>query len=662
MRCAGLLVAMLGLVSCQLVASDGDACLNDGNCSSGLVCCDGACRAACEGRDQRFRSGNPFTAMIKVAVISDLTPQVDFDGLTTRIDDGAETSFRLTAATHFDKARPVGVFNDVALGARRVSVTLTRDGQPVMERHTVLEVVADIDVTLALSRACIAMSCPASGADETVCHGGRCVPSACSSLDLASCGVPGCVLDSDCAPVTSCGVTACVDGLCVERPDDELCALDTVCRLGVGCVLPRPQCAADGDCHDYIDCTQDRCVGGRCRNLADDSACGAATCEPFARAADALSGCVPPPCDADTCRGSACEVAECVAGKCQTTPLCQNGERCCGDVCSADCAFPHACEGRAAGAICRPSAGACDVAERCDGVSLDCPADTLLGAGTVCRAAGGACDVAEVCTGVGPLCPENVLVPAATVCHPSLGACDPAEACTGASPACPIDLYASTSAVCRPAAGDCDEPETCTGSSIACPSDALRAGQVCRPAVGACDLEEVCGSGPACPADLFRPSTITCRAAAGPCDRAETCSGKAGVCPADAKQANGFVCRPGSQLCEANAVCDGVADSCPANAVKPANTLCRAASGVCDLDDRCNGSSIACPDRVRNGTLCDPGSACTNPASCNGVSHDCPSGGNVPDGTACDCIDVCFTCCAGVCGGAGCAGPGGDGN
>ncbi|HSI06797.1 MAG TPA: hypothetical protein VLC93_20065, partial [Myxococcota bacterium] len=77
-----MLIAAFGLASCQLVASDGDACLNDGNCSAGLICCDGACRADCEGRDQRFRSGNPFTAMITVGVISDLTPQLDFDGLT----------------------------------------------------------------------------------------------------------------------------------------------------------------------------------------------------------------------------------------------------------------------------------------------------------------------------------------------------------------------------------------------------------------------------------------------------------------------------------------------------------------------------------------------------------------------------------------------------
>jgi hypothetical protein len=103
-------------------------------------------------------------------------------------------------------------------------------------------------------------------------------------------------------------------------------------------------------------------------------------------------------------------------------------------------------------------------------------------------------------------------------------------------------------------------------------------------------------------------------------------------------------------------------NACPANTVKPANAVCRAVNGVCDLEDRCNGASIACPDAVRNGTQCDSGSVCTNAAYCNGVSYDCPSGGNVADGTACNCTDSCYVCCAGVCGGAGCGGGDGDGD
>jgi hypothetical protein len=59
-------------------------------------------------------------------------------------------------------------------------------------------------------------------------------------------------------------------------------------------------------------------------------------------------------------------------------------------------------------AACRPVAGACDVAESCDGVSDACPADQFLGVGVECRAAAGSCDVVEVCTGSSASCPADV--------------------------------------------------------------------------------------------------------------------------------------------------------------------------------------------------------------------------------------------------------------
>jgi hypothetical protein len=86
---------------------------------------------------------------------------------------------------------------------------------------------------------------------------------------------------------------------------------------------------------------------------------------------------------------------------------------------------------------CRASAGACDPAEQCDGVGVDCPADAKSTA--VCRAAAGACDVAESCDGVGDACPADVVRPAGTVCRASAGTCDVAESCDGTGVACPAD-------------------------------------------------------------------------------------------------------------------------------------------------------------------------------------------------------------------------------
>jgi len=92
------------------------------------------------------------------------------------------------------------------------------------------------------------------------------------------------------------------------------------------------------------------------------------------------------------------------------------------------------------GTECRPSAGGCDVAETCDGVSAACPADVLVAGGTECRASLGACDPAESCSGVSALCPGDALYPAGTECRPSSGAaCDPAEVCTGSDVTCPKD-------------------------------------------------------------------------------------------------------------------------------------------------------------------------------------------------------------------------------
>jgi hypothetical protein len=56
----------------------------------------------------------------------------------------------------------------------------------------------------------------------------------------------------------------------------------------------------------------------------------------------------------------------------------------------------------ASGTVCRSAAGLGDVAEACDGSSVDCPADGFASTVTVCRSVAGVCDVAENCTGSGP--------------------------------------------------------------------------------------------------------------------------------------------------------------------------------------------------------------------------------------------------------------------
>lgn len=119
----------------------------------------------------------------------------------------------------------------------------------------------------------------------------------------------------------------------------------------------------------------------------------------------------------------------------------------------------------------------------------------LASAGTLCRPVAGACDVAEVCTGTSPECPADAFRPAGFVCRPVAGDCDLEEVCSGTSPQCPADQFKPNTVECRPAAGVCDVAEFCTGSSAACPANQFRDSSF------ECDDGKFCtGGGPACPA------------------------------------------------------------------------------------------------------------------------------------------------------------------
>jgi hypothetical protein len=219
----------------------------------------------------------------------------------------------------------------------------------------------------------------------------------------------------------------------------------------------------------------------------------------------------------------------------------------------------------------------------CDGATAGCPADAFLAAGTTCRPSAGACDLAETCGGTSGVCPADAKSTA--VCRPAIGACDVAESCAGTANDCPADLVAPAGTACRSAAGDCDLAEACDGDAGTCPIDVFRpAGTSCRPAAGACDLAEACnGSGAACPADA--KSVAACRPAAGPCDLAEACNGIADDCPPDGKSTT--VCHPAANRCELAVSCDGLSNSCGALKPLPAGTLCSDDGATCDALQSC---------------------------------------------------------------------------
>jgi len=116
-----------------------------------------------------------------------------------------------------------------------------------------------------------------------------------------------------------------------------------------------------------------------------------------------------------------------------------------------------------AGTLCRESAGECDVAEYCDGVTPTCPPDQFALAETLCRASAGECDVAEYCDGVTPTCPQDQLAPLYTVCRAAAGLCDATENCTGIDVTCPPDALKPTGASCSDG-NVCNGEETCNGA------------------------------------------------------------------------------------------------------------------------------------------------------------------------------------------------------
>ena len=296
------------------------------------------------------------------------------------------------------------------------------------------------------------------------------------------------------------------------------------------------------------------------------------------------------------------------------TACADDGNPCTSDVCDAlgDCVHPA---GRA-GATCRAPAGACDVAETCDGVSAACPVDAVAPSSTTCRPGAGACDVAEACDGLSAACPADGFATASTICRAASGECDVADHCSGAGATCPADAKAAPGTACTPDRETCTR-DVCDGSGT-CAHPAGNAGSVCRTAAGACDVAEQCdGTAPACPADRFGASSVVCRDAIGECDVAEHCTGSAALCPADRRATAGTPCSPDAILCSAD-VCDGASPACthpPGNA----GAVCRPSTGSCDVAERCDGAVTSCPDDsglpdADDDGDCDAQDPCTNVA------------------------------------------------
>jgi hypothetical protein len=188
-----------------------------------------------------------------------------------------------------------------------------------------------------------------------------------------------------------------------------------------------------------------------------------------------------------------------------------------GDPCAAatDCQSGFCADGVCCNTACGGSSDTdCQACSSAKGAATNgtCGA-TQAAANFVCRASAGACDVADKCDGTGTACPMDAKQPSTFTCRGSAGVCDVAETCTGTTNNCPGDAKKSNTTVCRAAAGACDMAELCDGSNNTCPANALKPmGTMCK-AAGAsatCDPADVCdGTRTSCPAN-FAPYGTAC--------------------------------------------------------------------------------------------------------------------------------------------------------
>ncbi|MBI4702842.1 MAG: hypothetical protein HY744_17130 [Deltaproteobacteria bacterium] len=246
---------------------------------------------------------------------------------------------------------------------------------------------------------------------------------------------PECVTQDDCGEKgTTCHPAGCEAGKCGFNDADEStpCAEDggKVCDGKGTCVecTKSEHCTGATHCDAYANkCVPPSCENGMQDGEETDADCGGVQCAPcgHGKTCEGASDCASKYCESgqcsacagdDDCAGAAdtyCSSGHCVAKKnlgatCSNPGPCLSGhcadgvccdEPCAGlcDACSKEGGAPDngTCQPLAQDMECRPAAGACDVAEVCDGMKSACPADVLKGKGTPCQS--GTCDGSGSC-------------------------------------------------------------------------------------------------------------------------------------------------------------------------------------------------------------------------------------------------------------------------
>jgi hypothetical protein len=173
---------------------------------------------------------------VVVEVRSDLLPGDEFTSIETSLDGAQLTVIAAVTSDDYITGGRVAEFTDVPPGQRVLHLVLRdADGSLVVERDVQVDVDRSLGVTVVLARACRSLVCPDIGDVTQACHGGRCVPAECSSVNPAACGTDECATNSECSSTAPCLSTVCAEGVCFEEPQDGMCAATERCLPEVGC-------------------------------------------------------------------------------------------------------------------------------------------------------------------------------------------------------------------------------------------------------------------------------------------------------------------------------------------------------------------------------------------------------------------------------------------
>ncbi len=506
-----------------------------------------------------------------------------------------------------------------------ITVTATLDGGFVARRVVQDSFVRGEQrvVRIVIDAECAGVQC-GEGID---CIGGRCQQSmpdggmdAGRTPDGGTDAGPECTSSAECDDLVNCTRDTCMDGACVNEPDDTICVPGETCDPVMGC--PPVVCATPEECNDFRVCNGEE----TCTDMA---------CTPVSGTAIDCN-------DSDPCTADRC--SEAMRGDCVHTTADRDedgfGDATCaevGGVPATDCNDDN------------PDVNP-DAVEVCDGFDNDCNG-TCDDAFTCCRGEVGTCTSScgtpgtRVC---GSSCSWGVCSPPAEECNAvdddCNGAADDVFACVqGATASCTTSCGSTGMRTCQSDCtwSDCVAPaETCNGRDDDCDG---------TPDEG---FSCVAGSGVSCTTSCGSTGTQTCSA---------TCT--MGACVPPAEGCTGM-----------DDDCDGEVDEtveCSAGAMESCTTSCgstgtRTCSAACTFgsctppSEVCNGADDDCDGRIDETFTCVPSAIGTCTSSCGTTgtrtcTSSCTWGSCTPPVEACNglddnCNSKCdesFACCAG---------------